>query len=185
MIHRDLWNSQKWQILNIPNFNFHSSIFVVISVNSDLDFFVNFLRFVTRNGAVAQLFILSYSDAVSFCDIRGHLGTITSIVTFYICACRRRRLIAGSPVGIPGNKNRTNLSSGIGRDRKRRVMSLPMLTHPRVPSFWFFSYKLFSSWIWLKYCLLDLKQSINQFAHIIVSSANDVSSLLFNINIPW
>jgi hypothetical protein len=37
-----------------------------------------------------------------------------------------------------------------------------MLTHPRVPSFWFFAYKLFSSWIWLKYCLLDLKQSINQ-----------------------
>ena len=41
----------------------------------------------------AQLFILSYSDAVSFRDIRGHLGTIPS------------------PVGIPGNKNRTNLSS--------------------------------------------------------------------------
>jgi hypothetical protein len=37
----------------------------------------------------------------------------------------------------------------------------PMLTHHRVPSFWFFVYKLFSSWIWLKYCLLDLKQSIN------------------------
>ena len=36
-----------------------------------------------------------------------------------------------------------------------------MLPHPRVPSFWFFVYKLFSSWIWLKYCLLDLKQSIN------------------------
>jgi hypothetical protein len=30
--------------------------------------------------------------------------------------------------------------------------SLPMLTHPRDPSFWFFAYKLFSSWIWLKYC---------------------------------
>ena len=43
-------------------------------------------------GIMAQLFILSYSDAVSFRDIRGHLGTITSIVTFYICACRRRRL---------------------------------------------------------------------------------------------
>ena len=41
---------------------------------------------------MAQLFILSYSDAVSFRDIRGHLGTIPSIVTFYICACRRRRL---------------------------------------------------------------------------------------------
>ena len=41
---------------------------------------------------MAQLFILSYSDAVSFRDIRGHLGTIPSIVTFYIpvCACRRR-----------------------------------------------------------------------------------------------
>ena len=40
---------------------------------------------------MAQLFILSYSDAVSFRDIRGHLGTIPSIVTFYICACHRRR----------------------------------------------------------------------------------------------
>jgi hypothetical protein len=61
--------------------------------------------------------------------------------------------------------------------------------HPRVPSFWFFAYKLFSSWIWLKYCLLDLKQSINQsinqFAYIIVSSSIDVSTLLFNINIQW
>ena len=34
---------------------------------------------------MAQLFILSYSDAVSFRDIKGHLGTIPSIVTFYIC----------------------------------------------------------------------------------------------------
>ena len=41
---------------------------------------------------MAQLFILSYYDAVSFLDIRGHLGTIPSIVTFYICICRRRRL---------------------------------------------------------------------------------------------
>ena len=41
---------------------------------------------------MAQLFILSYSDAVSFRDIRGHLGTIPSVVTFYICVCRRRRL---------------------------------------------------------------------------------------------
>ena len=41
---------------------------------------------------MAQLFILSYSDAVSFRDIRGHLGTIPSIVTFFICVCRRRRL---------------------------------------------------------------------------------------------
>ena len=41
---------------------------------------------------MAQLFILSYSNAVSFRDIRGHLGTIPSIVTFYICVCRRRRL---------------------------------------------------------------------------------------------
>jgi hypothetical protein len=41
---------------------------------------------------MVQLFILSYSDAVSFRDIRGHLGTIPSIVTFYICACRRRAL---------------------------------------------------------------------------------------------
>jgi hypothetical protein len=29
---------------------------------------------------MAKLFILSYSDAVSFRDIRGHLETITSIV---------------------------------------------------------------------------------------------------------
>jgi hypothetical protein len=41
---------------------------------------------------MAQLFILSYSDAVSFRDIRGHLGTIPSIVAVYICVCRRRRL---------------------------------------------------------------------------------------------
>ena len=41
---------------------------------------------------MAQLFILSYSDAVSFRDIRSHLGTIPSIVTVYICVCRRRRL---------------------------------------------------------------------------------------------
>ena len=35
---------------------------------------------------MAQLFISSYSDAVSFRDIRGHLGTIISIVTFlYMC----------------------------------------------------------------------------------------------------
>jgi hypothetical protein len=46
-----------------------------------------------REGRImAQLFILSYSDAVSFCDINGHLGTIPSIVTFYISVCRRRRL---------------------------------------------------------------------------------------------
>ena len=41
---------------------------------------------------MAQLFILSYSDAVSFRDIRCHLGTIPSIVTFYICTCRKRQL---------------------------------------------------------------------------------------------
>ena len=41
---------------------------------------------------MAQLFILSYSDAISFRDIRDHLGTIPSIVTFYLCAYRRRRL---------------------------------------------------------------------------------------------
>jgi hypothetical protein len=40
---------------------------------------------------MAQYFILSYADAVSFRDIRGHLRTIPSIVTFYICVCRRRR----------------------------------------------------------------------------------------------
>jgi hypothetical protein len=53
---------------------------------------------------MAQLFILSYSEAVSFRDIRGHLGAIPSIVTFYICVCRRRRLKQGHPSesrGIP------------------------------------------------------------------------------------
>ena len=39
-----------------------------------------------RGAFMAQLFILSYSDAVSFRDIKGHLGTIPSIVTFYIYA---------------------------------------------------------------------------------------------------
>ena len=49
----------------------------------------NRLSIVIKEGGgriMAQLFILSYSDAVSFRDIRGHLGTIPSIVTFYICA---------------------------------------------------------------------------------------------------
>ena len=49
-----------------------------------------------------ELFILSYSDAVSFRDIRGHLGTIPSIVTFYICACRRRRLYSRVTRRNPG-----------------------------------------------------------------------------------
>jgi hypothetical protein len=40
--------------------------------------------------------------------------------------------------------------------------SVSIVDPSQVPSFWFFVYKLFSSWIWLKYCLLDLKQSINQ-----------------------
>jgi hypothetical protein len=44
-----------------------------------------------EGGIMAQLFILSYSDAVSFRDIRCHLGTIPSIVTFYICTCCRRQ----------------------------------------------------------------------------------------------
>jgi hypothetical protein len=42
---------------------------------------------------MAQLFILSYSDAVSFRDISGHLGTIPSIVTFYICVKKQCRHI--------------------------------------------------------------------------------------------
>ena len=41
LIHRDLWNSQKWQIL--------------ISVNRDLDFY--FLRFVTRNPSPFKVFV--------------------------------------------------------------------------------------------------------------------------------
>ena len=56
-----------------------------------------------RGGGVYHgLFILSYSDAVSFRDIRGHLGTIPSIVTFYICACRRRRLYSRVTRRNPG-----------------------------------------------------------------------------------
>jgi hypothetical protein len=38
---------------------------------------------------MAQLFILSYSDAVSFRDIRGHLGTIPSIVISVIFRMRK------------------------------------------------------------------------------------------------
>ena len=53
---------------------------------------------------MAQLFSLSYSDVVSFRDIRGHLGTIPSIVTFYICACRRRRQQQGHPSESRGIK---------------------------------------------------------------------------------
>ena len=36
-----------------------------------------------RGTYYGTVFYLSYSDAVSFRDIRGHLGTIPSIVTFY------------------------------------------------------------------------------------------------------
>jgi hypothetical protein len=57
-----------------------------------------------KKSIMAQLFILSYSDAVSFRDIRGHLGTIPSIVTFYICVCRRRRLKQGHPSEYRGIK---------------------------------------------------------------------------------
>jgi quinol-cytochrome oxidoreductase complex cytochrome b subunit len=32
------------------------------------------------------------SPALSFRDISCHLGTIPSIVTFYICTCRKRQL---------------------------------------------------------------------------------------------
>jgi hypothetical protein len=55
-----------------------------------------------------------------------------------------------------------HMKTGIDRKTSSCVKPLPMLTHPRVPSFWFFVYKLFSSWIWLKYCLLDLKQLYEQ-----------------------
>ena len=109
---------------------------------------------------MAQLFILSYSDAVSFRDIRGHLGTIPSIVTFYISS--QKATIAGSPVGIPGNKNRTNLSS---EETEKHVLVLsrcPCWPITESPLSYFFVYKLFSSWIWLKYCMLHLKQAINQ-----------------------
>jgi hypothetical protein len=41
---------------------------------------------------------------VSFRDIRGHLGTIPSIVTFNICACHRRRLYQGHPSESRGIK---------------------------------------------------------------------------------
>ena len=59
---------------------------------------------------MAQLFILSYSDAVSFRDIKGHLGTIPSIVTF-IYAFVVEGDYSRVTVGFPGNKNRTILSS--------------------------------------------------------------------------
>jgi hypothetical protein len=35
-----------------------------------------------EGGIIAQLFILSYSDTVSFRDIKDHFGTIPSIVAF-------------------------------------------------------------------------------------------------------
>jgi hypothetical protein len=73
--------------VSLENASFH----MVYTINT----LCNWPSIVTcqRGGGVYHgLFILSYSDAVSFRDIRGHLGTIPSIVTFYICACRRRRL---------------------------------------------------------------------------------------------
>ena len=74
--------------VSLENASFH----MVYTINT----LCNWPSIVTKGGggggAYHGLFILSYSDAVSFRDIRGHLGTITSIVTFYICACRRRRL---------------------------------------------------------------------------------------------
>jgi hypothetical protein len=49
---------------------------------------INYAEQLSQRGGegriMAQLFILSYSDAVSFRDIRGHLGTIHSIVTLYM-----------------------------------------------------------------------------------------------------
>ena len=84
-----------------------------------------------RGGRImAQLFILSYSDAVSFRDIRGHLGTIPSIVTFYICVCRRRRLKQGHPSESQGIQIEPTC-----RRKRQKIKPLPMLTHPRVPSF--------------------------------------------------
>ena len=109
-----------------------------------------------RGGGRIMARTVVYSDAVSFRDIRGHLGTIPSIVTFYICVCRRRRLKQGHPSESQGIQIEPTC-----RRKRQKIKPLPMLTHPRVPSFWFFVYKLFLSWIWLKYCLLDLKQSIN------------------------
>jgi hypothetical protein len=41
-----------------------------------------------------QLTFNCHKGGVSFRDIRGQLGTIPSIVIFYICACRRRRLFS-------------------------------------------------------------------------------------------
>ena len=60
---------------------------------------------------MAQLFILSYSDAVSFRDIRGHLGGNSFNRNFLYMRLSQKATIAGSPVGIPVNKNKTNLSS--------------------------------------------------------------------------
>jgi hypothetical protein len=61
-----------------------------------------------------------------------------------------------------------------------------MMTHPRVTSFWFlFTNFSHPEYDWnIAYWALS-NQSINQFAHFIVSSSIDVSTLLLNINIPW
>jgi hypothetical protein len=75
--------------------NYFSKLRGVISVSLEnasfhMIYTINWLKKCSISGGriMAQLFILSHSDAVSFRDIRGHKGTIPSIVTFYLCACR-------------------------------------------------------------------------------------------------
>ena len=81
-------------LVNLENASFH----MVYTINwfKKCSILITDFQLSQRGGGggriMAQLFILSYSDVVSFRDIRGHLGTIPSIVTFYICACCRRRL---------------------------------------------------------------------------------------------
>ena len=90
-------------LVSLENASFHMvHVYTIITVLT----LSNRPSIVIKEGGriMAQLFILSYSDAVSFRDIRGHLGTIPSIVTFYICACRRRRLEQGHPSESRGIK---------------------------------------------------------------------------------
>ena len=89
---------------------------------------------------MAKLFILSYSDAVSFRDIRGHLaGDNYFNRNFFIYAL----VVEGDYSRV----TRLNPARGIKigpwatcrRKRQKNKFpcykSLPMLTHPRVPSF--------------------------------------------------
>ena len=88
-------------LVSLENASFHKVLVYTINWFNKCRILITVLTLSNRSSIVikegggrimAQLFILSYSDAVSFRDIRGHLGTIPPIVTFYMCVCRRRRL---------------------------------------------------------------------------------------------